>query len=416
LGFRKPKKAIGLDIGTHSVKAVLVSGAKGRLRVERVCSAPVDRNQLSADPVLAQSLATLEAMQDMPKAQSLTVAALSGQAVVVRYLRLTDVPREQLASTIAKEAANNIPYNLNEVYMDWTVLGEYQEEGRKITRVLIVAAMREVLDMRLQVLRNADIECGILSVDSLALADAGEACQFILPDETVAIIDIGLTSSSVQFIKAGVSNFIRDVNWGSRELIQTIAKTQKCSYEQAVSLIESYQKDTSQFPDALETDLRIPGDSDDRLDESTISRQKEVFSPLEPLEDEDDYLSNYNKKDVRRTDLPMAMEHRNVVGLGEIISAPLGRLAVELRKSFDYYEHQLYEQPVDRVLLCGGLAEFLPLTQALEEELGFGVIEIAFPSTNALHITDRRGASALLEHPSQFIVALGLAARGMADL
>ena len=59
---------------------------------------------------------------------------------------------------------------------------------------------------------------------SLALADAAEGCDFLRIGETVAMVNIGLSSASIHFIKDGVSNFIRDVSWGSRELIQAIAK------------------------------------------------------------------------------------------------------------------------------------------------------------------------------------------------
>ena len=418
MGFRKPRKAIGLDIGTHTVKAVLVSGSKNRLRLEQACWASVDRNQFSADPVAAQSLAVQEALATMPTSQSLLAASLSGQTVVVRYLRLVDVAKERLADTVAREAANNIPYDLNEVYMDWSVLGEYHEEGRKIVKVLIVAAMRDVVETRLQILQNAEVACSILSVNALALADAGEVCQFFSSDETVAIIDIGLTSSSVQFIKGGVSNFIRDVNWGARELILTVAKAQRCSYEQAVALIEEYSG-SSQIPEAIDTIIEARRDGEDVGTAQTVpGNRKPSASPLDPLEDGEDLISIYDpdKKDIRQTDIPVAMVPEKGVLLDEIAMGPLNRLAVELRRSFDYYEHQLYEQPVDRVLLCGGLAEFPPVIQALEEELGFGVIEILSPGAGSVQIPDRHSVAPFLAHPGQFVVALGLAAHGLAEL
>lgn len=408
MGFRKPKKAIGLDIGTHAVKAVLMSRSMGRLRVEQACCALVDRNQLNTDPMLAQSLAVLEVMEQMPAKSSLVVASLTGQTVVVRYPRLIDVPREQLASTVAREASNNIPYDLNDVFMDWYVLDEYQEESRRVTKVLIVAAMREVVESRLQLLRNTGVSCGIIGVDSLALADAGDACKLYTAKESVAIIDIGLSSSSIQFIKGGVSNFIRDVNWGARELIQAVTKAQRCSYEQAVSLIENYQA-SSRPSDGADSEASLQTDHDDVPLAEVPNSEERSYSPLDPLDDEEGYGSG-------RGDIPLAMEHRREVRLEEAVSGPLNRFAIELRRSFDYYEHQLYEHPVDRILLCGGLAKFPLLMHALEEELGFGVIDIVSPARSALHIPNKNSVKQLLAHPAQYIVAIGLAARGMADL
>lgn len=412
MGFRKPKKAIGLDIGTHAVKAVVMSRSMGHLRVEQACCVPVDRNQMNTDPVLAQSLAVREVFEHVSKRQGLVVAALTGQTVVVRYPRLVDVPRDQLASAVEREASNNIPYDLNDVYMDWFVLDEYKEEGRRITKILIVAAMREVVDTRLQILQNADVECGIIGVDSLALANAGEACKMFAPTESVAMIDIGLSSSSIQFIKGGVSNFIRDVNWGARELITAITKAQRCSYEQAVSMLENYQKNTA-APSGEST-----AEEAENVEDVPMAAVPNIgdrgFSPLDPLEEEEDDFGA-RRMEGGRGDIPMAMEHRKEMRLETAVAAPLSRFATELRRSFDYYEHQLYEHPVDRVLLCGGLAKFPLLSQALEEELGFGVIELVSLGRN-LTIHNKNSVAPLLAHPAQFVVALGLAARGMEDL
>lgn len=387
----------------------------GHLRVEQACCVPVDRNQLNTDPILAQSLAVREVFEQMPKKQSLIVASLTGQTVVVRYPKLVDVPHEQLAGAIAREAANNIPYDLNDVYMDWFVLDEYKEEGRRITKVLIVAAMREVVDARLQILQNANVECGIVGVDSLALADAGEACRMFSPTESVAMIDIGLSSSSIQFIKGGASNFIRDVNWGARELITAVTKAQRCSYEQAVSFIENYQKPTS-APAPEDSEMENAGGQEDVPMAAVPNIGDRGFSPLDPLEEEEEGYGASRGAESGRGEIPMAMEHRKEVRLETAVAGPLSRFATELRRSFDYYEHQLYEHPVDRVLLCGGLSKFPLLAQALEEELGFGVIEIVSLGRNALSIPNKRSVAPLLAHPGQFVVALGLAARGMTDL
>ena len=255
MGFTKPKKAIGLDIGTHAVKAVQMSRVSGRLRIDQATCALVDRNELNVDPVRAQVAAVREALETMPVPQSQIVAALTGNTVVVRYPRLTDVPKEQLRSAIEREAANNMPYDLREVFLDWVILEEYQEDERRQMKVLLVAAKHEEIENRLQVLRSAELQCGVLSVDSLALADAGEACDFLRVGETVAIINVGLNSSSIHFIKDGISNFIREVNWGAREIIQAVAKGRRCDYEQAIQLVEGFEQEDmteTDVPEALE--------------------------------------------------------------------------------------------------------------------------------------------------------------------
>ncbi|MBI2431869.1 MAG: hypothetical protein HYV26_03255, partial [Candidatus Hydrogenedentes bacterium] len=89
--FAKPKKCIGLDIGTYSVKAVQMSRSGGRLYVDEAGFARVDRAQVNEDPVGAHAMAVREALGAMPVLQCLAVAALPGQTAVIRYPRLVNV-------------------------------------------------------------------------------------------------------------------------------------------------------------------------------------------------------------------------------------------------------------------------------------------------------------------------------------
>lgn len=422
MGFTKPKKAIGLDIGTHAVKAVQMSRASGRLRIEQATCALVDRNELNVDPVRAQVAAVREALETMPVPQSQIVAALTGNTVVVRYPRLTDVPKEQLRSAIEREAANNMPYDLREVFLDWVVLDEYQEDERRQLKVLLVAAKHEEIENRLQVLRGAEIQCGVLSVDSLALADAGEACDFLRVGETVAIINVGLNSSSIHFIKDGISNFIREVNWGAREIIQAVAKGRRCDYEQAIALVEEFAQDDMTETDvpealeALETEIGFAEDDNVPMAGDPFAELGGGGSLLDPLDEEMGAIGGGPSKSFNQgMPSPMMME-KKTQRVEDLVAGPLSRMGVEFRRSFDYYEHQLYEQPVDRIVLAGGLADFPLVAMTLKDELGFGVVEIANPLDSALLLGAESALRPLIKRPAQFVVAVGLAARGMEDL
>ncbi len=76
--FTKPKKAIGLDIGTHSIKAVQLCRSGGRLFAEEVGYAQVDRNQVNADPVAAHADAVRECLRHLSVQQSCLVTGLPG--------------------------------------------------------------------------------------------------------------------------------------------------------------------------------------------------------------------------------------------------------------------------------------------------------------------------------------------------
>ena len=102
--------------------------------------------------------------------------------------------------------------------------------------------------------------------------------------------------------------------------------------------------------------------------------------------------------------------------LREVLSSPLARLVTEIRRSFDYYEQQLYEKPVERLLLSGGVAQLPGLPEALAEELGLDNVEVADPTASALILRNDAAVAEMRKRPAQFVVAVGLAARGAAEL
>ncbi len=404
--FTKPKKAIGLDIGTHSVKAVQMSRSSGRLCVDEVGYALIDRNLVNADPIQAHANAVREALAHMPVPNCYLVAALPGQTVVIRYPRLSEKSRTNLAEAVMREAGQNIPYDLNEVQLDWALLDETKEGEETQIKVLLVAAKHEVIDSRVQILNATELSAWVLGVDSLALADAAEACGMLRAGETVAMLNVGLTSASIHFIKDGISNFIRDVSWGARELVQAIAKDRRCDFQEAERVLLDFGAPKPAAPAPVETPIAPPAAKKElSLDDP--------FGPpgggslLDPLDDE-----------VAPTPAPSSSfslgdAHRD---LREVLAGPLTRMVSEVRRSFDYYEHQLYERPVDRLILTGGGASLPLLAQVLNEELGVDTVEVADPSKSTLFLGDDAATMDLRERPAQFMVALGLAARGMADL
>jgi type IV pilus assembly protein PilM len=437
--FFKAKKSIGLDIGTHSVKAVQMSRRGGRLCIDEVGYALIDRNQVNADPIVAHAVAVTEALSGMNLKSSQIVGALPGQTVVIRYPRYAEANREQLAAIVSREAGQNIPYDLNEVSLDWSLLDEVEEAGQRQLKVLLVAAKHEIIDSRVQIMNASELEYSILGVDSLALADAAEACDFLRVGETVALVNIGLTSASIHFVKDGVSNFIRDVNWGARELVHAIAKEIRCDYEEAERRLQEF---LSKGPAITPTPPPVPTlgapaiedlestladnaesimtpDSLSDFGDDPFGMAEEVAPPkrpampmgggslLDPLDDEFGGITSA---------APMGMAEEVEPDMHDIVSGSLNRMVSEIRRSFDYYEHQLYERPVDRLIVSGGIAHSTIVCNVLLEELGVESVDIANPLVSALMTGDEMSMGRMVDQPAQFMVAVGLAARGMADL
>jgi len=446
LGFRKPKYAIGLDLGSHSVKAVLMAKSGGRLRVEHAAQFIVDRDQVNNDPIGAQAQAIREALRGMPLSKSYVVGALPGQSVVIRYPRITGKIKDQLSEVVIREAKSNVPYDLNEVYLDWTVLDEIKGDTQNQIKILLVAAKQEVVQNLLQIFRTAEVSCSALTVDTLALADAAEACDFLRVGETVAVMNIGASATSLHFIKDSVSNFVREINWGVRDMVQAIAKDRRCAYDTALRQLEEFASVPVHEAPTLADDLpeAVELTEAEILDTKTLipgSNKSDAWnnaSLLDPLDEELDSVlpsgaslmqdggSGFTpqKPEVERASAfdPSALSGGGISGLGiqrpleEVLQGPLDRMITEVRRSFDFYEHHLYEQPVNRIILTGGIAGFPLLRVLIQDELGIDDVETAKPDMSALVMGSNDHIGDLLQNPPQFMVAIGLAARGMADL
>ena len=395
--FTKPKKVIGLDIGSQSVKAVQVARTSRGMNIEQIGYAQIDRDMLNSDPVATHSKAIRDALADFSVSQSMIVGALPGQSVVIRYPRLNNTSVSELDEAVEREASKSIPYDLSEVLLDWSLLDEEGDGDMKQLKVLLVAAKHDVIDQRIQYADIAEIQFNTLTVDSLAIADAAEACQLTNDNETVALIDIGSTSVGIHFTKNGTSNFIRDISWGSKELTQAIAKHNRMDFEEAETLLLT--------------------EADSLTKQSVMDDVVEVSPVDEPsmgLSDSDLGLE---------TAMPQA-DSSSLMGGGstpeetlvDILATPISRLVTEVRRSFDYYEHQLYEHPVDRIILCGGAANIPLIRESLSEELGIEQVVVADPTAGAVTMNKRLNMDRGSVRATQYMVAVGLAARGLADL
>ena len=315
----------------------------------------VDPERHAIDPVAALSKATQDAVLDFDLARSVVVASLSGHSVVTRYLKLQKMPKEELGGAIEIEAGQSIPYDLSEVTMNYQILQDVTEDGQTLVKVLVVAARNEVIESRLEVLNQAGLAPHIMGVDSLALADACELASELKEDETLAIINLGASAVNIHFCRSGISSFMREIGWGGKEIATAIQRA-----------------------------FRVEARAAQRIQEGTEQPPAATAEMGEPA----------------------SME--------TVVRSPILRLVGEIRRSFDYYEQQLYEKSVDRILLTGGVAPYAPILDAVSRETGIEHIEVANPVKGKVEALEADGGAVkdLLAHPAQFAVVLGLAGRG----
>lgn len=393
--FSNPKMTIGIDLGTHSIKAVQLSKFGESVRVDRALMVNVEGDGSDEQQMQASigAMRTIAATFDTKNA--ILGAALPGEDTFIRYLRFPKMPPEELKSSIELEADQNLPYDLGELSIDSVVLEEMTERGETITKVLLVAAKTEVIERTLNYFRTVGLSPSLLGVTTLAIADAYEANMGFREDETVALVNVGSSSTNMHFCRDGTSNFTRDISRAGRDLTLAIQKLLKVEFVEAEQMKLGYG--ARQFgdiadkpPEALEMDAP----QDDALgadDSEEFGYESETTEPMgKEMPDDASRIVNATRP-------------------------ALSRLIGEIRRSIDYYEKQLYEKSVDKLVLSGGSALFPGLDQSLADAIGVPV-EIVNPVKSFIIEEGSPAVADLMQNRAQFNVAVGLAARGIAAL
>jgi len=393
--FSNPKTTIGIDLGTHSVKVVQLSKFGEGTKVDKALLIQLDAEGSEEQQMEATigAMRTVAATFDVKKA--ILAAALPGEDTFIRYLRFPKMPLEELNSSIELEADQNLPYDLTELSMDSIVLEEMTERSETIIKVLLVAAKNEVIDRTLNYFRGVGLSPSILGVTTLAISDAYEANNGFNEDETVALVNVGASSTNIHFCRNGISNFTRDISRAGQDLTSAIQKLLKVNYADAERMKIGYGK--KQFEGGTGSPLDTP-EANGAAEESLGVEAPEELG----YEDE--------------TTEPMGQESSD--DSSRIVNATrpaLSRLIGEIRRSIDYYEKQLYEKSVDKLVLSGGSALFPGLDQSLADATGVPV-EIINPVQSFIVEESSPAVADLMQNRAQFNVAVGLAARGIAAL
>lgn len=394
LSFSRPKKTIGIDLGAHSVKTLQVSRQGRKILIEEAGYAKIDSELAVADPIKANTDALLSALTGLTPKQSYIVSALPGNTAVVRYPKITLRTNEVLESAVQRESPQHIPFDLNEVFLSWDVIAKESEEPK--VQILLVAAKNDAINSRLRIFQACDISCSVFDIDSIAVYNAIERCHLLHPEESTAIFDIGYSSSSIHFVRDMKSIFIRDLMWGAKDILDAIVKERKCDYQQAeLELISATKEAKHEHPEAVEIATH-------EVEEAIIA---EPISPLEPLDEEFDIDRH-----------PVEVPHFSSKSIREIMVSPMNRMVSEVRRSFDFYEHQLYEKPIQRIILCGGISCYPLIGETLVEEFNVDTVEVADLLTSEVILSNSKSLEIFKEHSAKFTVAFGLAARGLSEI
>lgn len=230
---RKENLITGIDIGSHAVKICqLQKTGKGYklLALGSVTIPPgsVEDGVLQEPDEVGKAIASL--LKNLKIKNTKIGISISGYSVIVKKINLEAMNDETLAEYVKSEAEQYIPFDIDEVYLDYQKL-PVKREGSDRIEVMLVAAKKEVINDYLDMLNNLKLKTVLVDVDGFALENIWETTTDV--PGNVALVDIGASKMNINIISEGVSVLARDIVVGSDQLTDQLANALEIEYQEA---------------------------------------------------------------------------------------------------------------------------------------------------------------------------------------
>lgn len=257
--YRKPSKGlVGVDISSTTVKLLELSVKNGRYWVESYAVMPLPENSVVEKSILNPEAVAdaLERVVNLANPHTTHVAiAVPTSMVIHKIIEMdADMSDEEREVQIRMDAEQYIPFPLDEVSLDFEVLPDRLANPNRVN-VLLVATRTENVDNRVEVLELAGLSAKVADVESYAMERAFSVFADTLPmgANTVGILDIGHTMTTLSVMQKGKIIYTREQVFGGRQLTQDVQSRYGLSFEEA-----GRAKKERTLPDDYDTEVLEP--------------------------------------------------------------------------------------------------------------------------------------------------------------
>jgi type IV pilus assembly protein PilM len=359
----KKNQLVGLDIGSHAIKLVEIEDTKkGRvLKNFGIIGLPQDaivEGAIKEMEIVSSAIKTL--YKNLKIKNKNVVTSISGYSVIVKKISIQKRGEAELDASIQDEAEQYIPFDINDVNLDYEILSLTGEEGAEkkaegdktekgLMDVMLVAAKKDIVEDYVSLLHLTGLSPAILDVDAFALQNA-----FELSSENIsgcyALVNVGAEELGINAIKNGVSIFTRDSSYGGYQINEAIMSKFDVSYEEAEK-------------------IKLGGTK---------------------------------------------IDHKDKGALEEIFTSVISGWVNEIKRALDFLATTYPDESIEKIVISGGSCRFPGFQKYLELETEIPVIELN-PFGN-LQVNDKAFDSKYLTYMApQAAIAVGLALRSIGD-
>ena len=236
--FRGRKTVLGLDIGAGFGKVAVVDYRGGAPRLAKIAVTSLEDGSVP-DGEIVQPDRVAEAIASMFEreriAQRDVVTGVGGRDVICKLIEVDRMDEDEAREVIPWEAEQHVPFDMTNVQMDFVITDPMEDTPRM--KVLLAVAKTELIEARISLLRQSGLTPAAISVETFALRNALEANYPDAMEGVTALVDIGAAGTTVNVMDDGVPVLVRDVAFGTREVVRGLQRSGDLSPAAARTLL-----------------------------------------------------------------------------------------------------------------------------------------------------------------------------------
>lgn len=238
--FSKKDHLVGLDIGSSSIKVAELQISRKKKILKKFGMKPlipgaiVDGRIMDMEAV-AKTIRTLFRSQKIREKD--VAISTGGHSVVIKTINTAKMAEKDLQESIAAEAEQYIPYDIEDVNIDYQILGESQFSPDQMN-VLLVAVKKDLVAEYMDLTANAGLNAKIIDVDTFALQNIYETVPGQDPKEITLLLDVGASKTSLNILKGNTSMMMRDNDSGTHQIIEQICSRFETDVQAAEKILQ----------------------------------------------------------------------------------------------------------------------------------------------------------------------------------
>jgi type IV pilus assembly protein PilM len=353
--FTPKRQLVGLDIGSSGIKLVQLKESRGRYILQKFGFKPLEP-EVIVDGTVMDEGRVVSAIKELFEETNIKVrqvaVSISGHAVIIKKISLPPMPDDELEGQVRLAAEQYIPFDINEVNIDFSVLpssSETADDAQGEMSIILVAAKKDKINELTELVKGAGLFPIVMDVDAFAIENMHAINYPVSQEDTTALVNIGASVMNINIVRGGTSLFTRDIPIGGNRYTEAIQREIGISYEEA---------------------------------EETKKGERSAGS--------------------------------NQAAVTTVVDSVNAEVASEIARTIDYFKSTMPDADVQQVLLCGGGAQVKGLVTQLRDRMQ-AVVEVANPFGEIDTSGSDFDQNTLAELAPLAAVGVGLALRSVGD-